>query len=212
MAKVLVAAGYPLIAGCLAAIIQANGTEFEVVGEAVDGRAVFDILRRSPVDILILSMTLPEGDALDILRRVHAEKPGLRICAVSFADNARFLAVPAVKAGASAFVTKHSEPQVLIEALRRLARGERYVDMAAVEEIMQDIESGGASPDRALSHRETQILQMLTEGRQTGEIADILNLSVKTVSTHRMRLYQKLHVKSVAELVRYAVEHRLIGQ
>jgi DNA-binding NarL/FixJ family response regulator len=118
--------------------------------------------------------------------------------------------MPSLKAGAAGFVTKYSSAETLHEAIRKLAGGERYVDMIAVNDIMLELENGNGN-GKALSQREIQVLQMLTDGRQTSEIAGILNLSVKTVSTHKTRLYQKLHVNSVAELVRYAVEHKLLG-
>jgi DNA-binding NarL/FixJ family response regulator len=209
MTKVLIAAGYPLIAGCLRKVVE-TCSDFEVVGEVVSGREIFEAVRSMRVDVLLLCMSQPEANPLDLIRRLHVELPTLQICAVSFGDNARFIAMPSLKAGAAGFVTKFSSTETLHEAIRKLAGGERYVDMIAVNDIMQDLESGG-SFGRGLSQREIQVLQMLTDGRQTSEIADILNLSVKTVSTHKTRLYQKLHVSSVAELVRYAVEHKIIS-
>ncbi|HEX8989803.1 MAG TPA: response regulator transcription factor [Rhodocyclaceae bacterium] len=210
MIKVLIAAGYPLIAGCLRQLVE-TADDCHVVGEATSGKDIMDTIRGTHVDVLLLCMSLPEANPLDLIRRVHIERPALQICAVSFGDNSRFLAMPALKAGAAGFVTKYSSPQTLHEAIRKLALGERYIDMIAVNDIMQDIEDGAAAGGRGLSQREIQVLQMLTDGRQTSEIADILNLSVKTVSTHKTRLYQKLRVNSVAELVRYAVEHKLIS-
>lgn len=210
MTKVLIAAGYPLIAGCLKRLVEIRD-EFEVVGEVLNGKDILETVRATPVDVLILCMSLPEANPLDLIRRIHVELPTLQICAVSFGDNARFIAMPSLKAGAAGFVTKYSKPETLHEAIRKLAAGERYIDMIAVNDIMQDIESGAGVNGRGLSQREVQVLQMLTDGRPTSEIADILNLSVKTVSTHKTRLYQKLHINSVAELVRYAVEHKLIS-
>jgi len=210
MTKVLIAAGYPLIAGCLRRVIETSD-EFEVVGEAANGKDILETVRSRPVDVLLLCMSQPEANPLDLIRRIHIDLPALQICAVSFGDNARFLAMPSLKAGAAGFVTKFSTPETLHEAIRKLAAGERYVDMIAVNDIMQEIESGTGGIGRSLSQREIQVLQMLTDGRPTSEIAGILNLSVKTVSTHKTRLYQKLRVSSVAELVRYAVEHKIIS-
>lgn len=209
MTKVLIAAGYPLIAGCLKRLVETSD-EFEVVGEVLHSKDILETVRSKPVDVLLLCMSLPEANPLDLIRRIHIEMPSLQICAVSFGDNARFIAMPSLRAGAAGFVTKYSTPETLHEAIRKLANGERYVDMIAVNDIMQDLESGG-STGRGLSQREIQVLQMLTDGRQTSEIAGILNLSVKTVSTHKTRLYQKLHINSVAELVRYAVEQKIIS-
>jgi DNA-binding NarL/FixJ family response regulator len=210
MTKVLIAAGYPLIAGCLRRVVE-TCAEFDVVGEAFSGKEILDAVRGTPVDVLLLCMSQPEANPLDLIRRIHIELPALQICAVSFGDNARFIAMPSLKAGAAGFVTKYSSAEILHEAIRKLAGGERYVDMIAVNDIMQELESGAGSNGKGLSQREIQVLQMLTDGRQTSEIAGILNLSVKTVSTHKTRLYQKLHVNSVAELVRYAVENKLLG-
>ncbi|MGE5467584.1 MAG: LuxR C-terminal-related transcriptional regulator [Ignavibacteria bacterium] len=210
MTRVLIAAGYPLIAGCLRRVVETS-SDFEVVGEVISAKEILDAVRGGRLDVLLLCMSQPEANPLDLIRRLHIEAPSLQICAVSFGDNARFLAMPSLRAGAAGFVTKFSSPETLHEAIRKLASGERYVDMIAVNDIMQDLESGAGTRGRALSQREIQVLQMLTDGRQTSEIADMLNLSVKTVSTHKTRLYQKLHVNSVAELVRYAVEHKLIS-
>ncbi|HEX8961716.1 MAG TPA: response regulator transcription factor [Rhodocyclaceae bacterium] len=210
MTRVLIAAGYPLIAGCLRRVVE-TCDEFEVVGEVVSSKDIFDAIRTSQVDVLLLCMSQPEANPLDLIRRLHIDMPAIQICAVSFGDNARFIAMPTLRAGAAGFVTKFSSAETLHEAIRKLAGGERYVDMIAVNDIMQDLENGGAAGGRGLSQREIQVLQMLTDGRQTSEIADILNLSVKTVSTHKTRLYQKLRVNSVAELVRYAVEHKIIS-
>lgn len=210
MTKILIAAGYPLIAGCLRQVIETTD-EFEVVGEATSSRDITEFIRSKPVDVLLLCMSLPEANPLDLIRRIHVERPGLQICAVSFGDNSRFIAMPALKAGAAGFVTKYSSPATLHEAIRKLATGDRYVDMIAVNDIMQDLEDGIGPGGKGLSQREIQVLQMITDGRQTSEIADILNLSVKTVSTHKTRLYQKLRINSVAELVRYAVDNKLIS-
>jgi DNA-binding NarL/FixJ family response regulator len=210
MTKVLIAAGYPLVAGCLKQLLETDET-FDVVGEPVNTGDILDSIRDTAADVLLLCMSQPEANPLDLIRRIHLAFPALPICAVSFGDNARFLAMPSLRAGAAGFVTRHSTPDTLHEAIHRLALGERYVDMVAVNDIMQDMEGSRRSGERELSQREIQVLQMLTDGRPTSEIAQILNLSTKTVSTHKTRLYQKLHVHSVAELVRYAVEQKIVG-
>lgn len=211
MIKLLIAEGFPMIAASLRLILEKNGA-IEVAGEVADGRMVVAALRSRPIDVLLIGMSLQGANTLDLIRRIRTEMPTLPICAITFADNPRPLAVPALRAGAAGFVTKFSAPEALTEAVSRLARGERYLDAIAVDDIVSNLEAGNRSASRMLSQREIQVFQMLTDGKPMSEIANTLNLSIKTVSTHKTRLYQKLHVHSMAGLVRYAVEHQLMAE
>lgn len=211
MIKLLIAEGIPMIAASLRLIAEKHGA-IEIVGEADNGRDVVEKLRTMPVDVLLIGMSLQGANTLDLIRRLHMEMPKLPICTVTFADNPRALAIPALRAGAAGFVTKFSDPKTLTDAIGKLARGERFLDAIAVDDIMSDLEAGYHVPSRVLSQRELQVFQMLTDGKPVSEIAHTLNISVKTVSTHKTRLYQKLRVNSVAQLVRYAVEHKLVTE
>jgi DNA-binding NarL/FixJ family response regulator len=184
--------------------------DISVVGAAVNGGEVLEALHHNPVDLLLLDMTMPGISGVDLITRVKAQNPQQKILVLSMHNEAQ-IARRALAAGASGYLTKDSDPEVLLAAIRKVAAGGRHIDASLVEALVFDSgDSSRQSPHEQLSERELQILRLLVQGRSVNEIAEALVISNKTVSTHKSRLMQKLNLNNNAELVRYGVEHALI--
>ena len=182
----------------------------QVVMEASDAEGAYAALTRDtpcPVDLLIADLSLPGRSGLDLLRRLHMRLPGLRVLVFTMHDNAAMV-VQCLRAGACGFVTKSSEPEVLVQAVHRAWRGEQPIspDVAAAVGRLTHRE-----PHLGLSAREFDVLQALIEGASVDDISRRLQLSPKTVSNYQTLLRQKLGVSNAVELLRYAREHRLTG-
>jgi DNA-binding NarL/FixJ family response regulator len=184
--------------------------DISVVGAAVNGGEVLEALHHNPVDLLLLDMTMPGISGVDLITRVKAQNPQQKILVLSMHNEAQ-IARRALAAGASGYLTKDSDPEVLLAAIRKVAAGGCHIDASLVEALVFDSgDSSRQSPHEQLSERELQILRLLVQGRSVNEIAEALVISNKTVSTHKSRLMQKLNLNNNAELVRYGVEHALI--
>lgn len=177
--------------------------DMEVVGEACDGGELLDSLIGEDPDLLLLDMTMPGLSGADLISQVRARKPRLPILILSMHKDTH-VALGALKAGANGYITKDSDPALLAAAIRKVAAGKRYVMPDLAEEMV--FESMGSSSSRLniLSPREREILVMIVSGHSIAGIADSLHVSAKTISTHKMRLMQKLNVQSNAELVLFA--------
>ena len=181
---------------------------FAVVAECADGDAAFDLLQRGTprVDVLVLDLSMPGRSGLDLLRRAALRWPGVATLVFSMHDSPAMVA-QALQAGAAGFVTKSSQPEWLVAALKRVAAGERRVlspDIAGAAQA-----PAALPPHQALSPREFQVLQGLVAGEPVDAIAERLHLSAKTVSNHQTGIRQKLGVATAVELLRYAQQHRL---
>jgi DNA-binding NarL/FixJ family response regulator len=182
-----------------------------VNGEAAQGSEVVEKLRTCEIDLLLLDMTMPGISGVDLIRRVRAEQPSLPVLVLSIHNEAQVVS-RALRAGATGYVTKDSDPEVLLTAIRKLASGGRFIDPKLVDAIIFETHSGDAPPHEILSDREFQVLQMLASGKSINDIAEALALSAKTISTHKMRLMQKLGLANNAELIRYAIRHGLAAE
>lgn len=188
--------------------VLALAEDFAVVGEAADGWDLLAMARALPADLLITDLGMPGPHGIELIKRLREALPRLPILAFTMhADNQ--LALRVLRAGANGYLTKDSEPGELIAAVRRIARGQRYVDPGVSGRLLLDTQ-GNEPPHAALSNRELQVLTMLGNGLTVTAIGRELNLSVKTVSTHKARLMIKLALSSSAELVRYALSHGLV--
>jgi DNA-binding NarL/FixJ family response regulator len=156
-------------------------------------------------------MTMPGISGVDLIRRVRAEQPPLPILVLSIHNEAQVVS-RALRAGATGYVTKDSDPDVLLAAIRKLAAGGRFIDPKLVDAMVFETHSGDAPPHEVLSDREFQVLRMLAAGQSINEIAESCSLSAKTISTHKMRLMQKLGLNNNAELIRYAIRHGLVTE
>ncbi|WOD16529.1 response regulator transcription factor [Paraburkholderia kirstenboschensis] len=210
MIRLLIADDHPLVRGGLKQIIETT-PDIVVAGEAAQGSEVIENLRTCQVDLLLLDMTMPGISGVDLIRRVRAERPSLPVLVLSIHNEAQVVS-RALRAGATGYVTKDSNPDVLLAAIRKLAEGGRFIDPKLVEGIVFEAYSGDAPPHEILSDREFQVLQMLALGKSLNEIADAFALSAKTISTHKMRLMQKLGLANNADLIRYAIRHGLVAE
>ncbi len=190
--------------------IMALAPDVTVVGEAANGQEALGVLAHNECDILLLDMTMPGLSGVELIKRVKQHELAPLILVLSMHNEGQ-LVTRALKAGASGYITKDSDPEMLVAAVRKIARGGRYIDPALVDEMVFDQGLDGSRlPHERLSDREFQIFQLLVAGKSVTSIAEGLSLSAKTISTHKLRLMQKMHMQSVAELTRYAMEHRLI--
>jgi DNA-binding NarL/FixJ family response regulator len=210
MIRILIADDHAIVRGGLKQII-ATTADIVVAAEAAQGSEVVDKLRNCAVDLLLLDMTMPGISGIDLIRRVRAEQPALPVLVLSIHDEAQ-VASRALRAGATGYLTKDSDPDVLLTAIRKLADGGRFIDPKLVDAMVFETQRADVAPHEVLSDREFQVLQMLAAGKSINEIADTCSLSAKTISTHKMRLMQKLGLVNNAEVIRYAIRHGLIAE
>jgi DNA-binding NarL/FixJ family response regulator len=202
--SVLIADDHSIVRDGLKRILAAT-TDLQVAGEAASGDEALALVKANDYDVVMLDMSMPGLSGLDLIKRLKLEKPKLRILVLSMHGESQY-AARALKAGAAGYLGKDSAAEALLGALRRIAAGGVHIGEAAAAALLQ---SGGKPPHEALSDREFEVMRLLVEGLGPTEIGERLHLSVKTVSTHKTRILEKLNVKSTAELVRYALEHRL---
>ncbi|MEA2417058.1 MAG: hypothetical protein QOI58_3715 [Thermoanaerobaculia bacterium] len=189
-------------------IVEAE--DMTVVGEAATGDELLTVLRSTAVDVVVLDLSLGARSGLDLLKHIKSEFPRLPVIILSMHSENLF-AVRALRAGASGYVEKTSAPEELLMALRRIARGGTYVSAPIGEKLAADIVRGGAAvlAHERLSDRELEVFRLLGSGMSVTEIAHSLNLSVKTVSTHRTHLLAKSGLRNNAEIVEYVSSHGL---
>ena len=203
MTRILIADDHKIVRDGLKRILA--GSELDVAGEAASGDEALALVKANDYDIAMLDMSMPGLSGIALLKRLKAEKPKLKLLVLSMHGEHQY-AARALKAGASGYLTKDSAAEQLLGALRKVAAGGVYISDAAASAL---VSSPAASHD-SLSDREFEVLRLLVEGLGPSEIGDKLHLSVKTVSTHKTRIQEKLGVGSTAELVRYAIENRLV--
>lgn len=182
-----------------------------VVGEAVNGTEVLEQLRETKADLLLLDMSMPGISGANLISRIVARHPAIPILVLSMHIEPQ-IARRALNAGAAGYLTKDSEPEILLTAIRRIAQGKRYICPVLAEQMVFALnDDKNDSPHESLSEREREIMILLVKGISLNDIADQLAISNKTVSTHKMRLMKKLNITSNADLVRYAIEYKLIA-
>jgi DNA-binding NarL/FixJ family response regulator len=180
------------------------------IGEAATGRETLEQLRQSTWNLLLLDINMPDRSGLDVLRQVRSTHPETRVLVLSGFPERQY-AVNVLRAGASGFLSKESAPDELLKAIRAVLGGRRYVSSALAELLVSDLDGDAQRPLHAkLSEREFQILCKLAAGRAVSEIANELCISVKTVSTYRTRVLQKMNLKTNADLTAYALHNALI--
>lgn len=209
MNRILIADDHAVVRRGLKQIIS-DEPDFQVIGEAHDGQEALDLIARANCEAVVLDVTLPIKNGLVVLQEAKTTRPDLPILILSMHPEEQF-AVRALKLGASGYLTKESAPDELINALRKVISGGKYVSATLAEQLVAELGSPvqRPNPDK-LSEREFQVLQQIAAGRTISQIAEALTLSVKTVSTYRSRLLSKMKMKTNAELVRYAIQQGLI--
>jgi len=209
MIKICVVDDHAVVREGLKRIISEN-PGMAVTAEAGDGQEAMRVLQSEPCDVLLLDITMPNVNGLDVLKRIRAESPKLPVLVLSMHSEDQY-AVRVLRAGAAGYLTKESAPAKLVQAIRKVVRGGKYVSPTLAEKLVYDLNSDSTkAPHEVLSDREYQVLCMIASGKTVTMIAVELGLSVKTVSTYRVRILEKLNMKNNAELTRYAIKEGLV--
>jgi two-component system invasion response regulator UvrY len=190
--------------------ILGDTPEMLVAGEATNGQEVLDKVRAEPWDVVVLDISMPDRSGLDVLKQLRSERPKLPVLVLSMHSEDQY-AVRVLKAGASGYLTKDSAPDELVKAIRKVVSGGRYVSSFLAEKLAFEIGTDSSRlPHETLSDREFQVLRLIAAGKSVTEIAAELYLSVKTVSTYRARMLEKMNLGTTAELIHYALQNHLI--
>ena len=209
MIRVLIADDHAIVREGLKQILS-DIPDMMVIAEAVDGE---DALRKAQIetwDVLVLDLAMPGRSGFDILKHVKADQPRRAVLVLSMHAEEMY-AVRVLKAGASGYLTKESTPGELVQAIRKVLNGGKYVSASLAETLALRLDASSVFPlHETLSDREFQVLRMIAGGKTITEVARELSLSVKTISTYRARILQKLKLKNSAEAIRYAVDHQLV--
>jgi DNA-binding NarL/FixJ family response regulator len=207
MIRVLLADDHNLVREGLKQLLAAT-TDIRVEGEAADGDQALARAKANDYDLAVLDMSMPGLSGIELIKRLRVEKPRLRLLVLSMHGEQQY-AVRALKAGASGYLTKDSASAQLVGAIRKIAGGGMHISEAAAAQLVGAGAAGDALPHSRLSNREFEVFRLLVAGEGPTGIAARLHLSVKTVSTHKTRILEKMEMESIAELVRYAVEKKL---
>jgi DNA-binding NarL/FixJ family response regulator len=211
MIKVLIADDHAIVRSGLKQILDETNGEIQVQGEAANGREVLEKIHAQDWDVLVLDITMPGRSGLDILKDIRQLKPKLPILILSMHAEEQF-ATRMLKAGASGYLNKESAPEELVKAIRKVYGGGKYVSPAQAERMVSELTSDtGKAPHELLSDREYEILCLIASGKTATQIAKQLCLSVKTVSTYRTRILDKMKLETNAQLTHYAIKGGLVG-
>lgn len=206
--RVLLADDHAIVRTGLREILEGTG-DMRVVCEATNGHEALAAAREGDFDIAVLDLSMPGRSGIELIKLIKSECPKLKVLVLSMHSEEQY-AVRALRAGASGYLTKESAADELVSAIRRIASGGAYVSPETAERLVLDAGSGGAqAPHTQLSNREFEVFRMIVAGHSISGIAESLKLSVKTVSTHKTRILEKMAAAGTADLVRYAIEHKL---
>jgi len=204
--RVVIADDHSVVRRGLRQLLENEG-DFEIVAEAADTTSARRYVRGHHPDVLVLDLNMPEGLSLDAVPDIRAECPATQIVVLTMQDEPAY-ARQALAAGALGYVLKEAADAELVEAVRRAAAGEPYLNPRLGARVAAE----PPGPPGGLSEREVEVLRMVALGHTNAEVAEQLFLSVRTVETHRAHIQQKLRIGSRAELVRYAIDHRLLEE
>lgn len=188
-----------------------NTTEFVVVDEADDAAQVIQKVQQIKCDVVILDISMPGRDGIEVLKQIRKINPALHVLILSMYPEDQY-AFRAIKAGASGYLTKNKASSELIEAIRKIALGRKYISADVAEQLAVDLERDADKPlHQRLSDREYQVMSMIASGKTVGQIAGELAISISSVSTLRARILKKFGMKTNAEITRYAIKHDLVS-
>jgi len=209
MIKILIADDHAIVREGLKQIV-AETSDMVVADEAGTGHEVLDKVRDTEYDVVVLDISMPGGDGLNILKQIKNNRSQLPVLVLSIHPEEQY-AVRVLKAGAAGYLTKESAPDELITAIRRVATGRKYVSSTLAEKMAFDLTHDRLEPlHETLSDREYQVLRLIAAGKRAKEIAEELCLSIKTISTYRSRILEKMGMKNNAELTHYAIKEGLV--
>ena len=209
MIRALIADDHAVLRRGLADVLSEE-RDIVVRGEAGSCREVLAKLRQGEWDVVVLDLNFPDGNGLDLLREIKRERPKLPVLILTMASEDQY-AVRALRSGASGYLTKESAPEELVQAVRKVVAGGRYVSPKLAERLAVMIDRDAEQPPHdQLSEREFQVFRLIASGRAVSQVAEELHLSVKTVSTYRARVLEKMNLRTNAELTVYAVRNHLV--
>jgi two-component system invasion response regulator UvrY len=207
--RLLVADDHAVVRKGIVQILE-GASDLSVQGEATNGMELIDLVRKQEWDAVIMDLTMPGLSGLDLLKQLHAIRPNLRILVLSVAPEDQY-ALRMLRSGASGYLTKESVPSELVNAIRKVCAGGRYVSQHLAEELTYSLGADAEhAPHESLSDREFEVLRLMATGLTPTAIAEKLCVSIKTVSTYRARMLEKMRMKTSAELVRYAIKAGLV--
>jgi DNA-binding NarL/FixJ family response regulator len=210
MIRIVIADDHTIMREGLKRILD-GAEDITVVGEAVDGFEALAQVRKGGFDLLMLDLSMPGRSGVELIRQIKDEVPKLPILVLTMHDEEQY-AVRAIRAGARGYLTKESAGTQLVSAIRKVASGRPYISQEVAEQLaMEVMPSNEDLPHKQLSNREFEVFTLLVGGKSITEIAELLHLSAKTVSTHKTRVLQKMGMNSLAEMVQYAVQNRLVA-
>jgi len=208
--KMLIADDHPIVREGYKKILSATA-DMIVTDEAENGKEVLECVRKKEYDLILLDISMPGRSGLETLKDVKSEKPKTPVLILSIYPEEQY-AIRAFRAGASGYLTKASAPNELIAAIRKISNGGRYISPSMAEKLTYYLDMDSVKPlHETLSDREYQVMLMIASGKTVGEIADELCLSVKTISTYRTHIIEKMKLKNNAEITLYAIQNKLVG-
>ncbi len=209
MIRILVADDHAIVRQGLKQIV-ADTPDLVVTGEAERGREVLEKVSKDDYDVVLLDITMPDKTGLEVLEELKRIKPNLPVLILSMHPEDQY-AIRAIRAGASGYVTKAGVPDELVRAIRKVSVGNKYISSSLAEKLAVYLEAGAEKPlHQVLSDREYRVMCLIASGKTVKEIAEELFLSVKTVSTYRSRVLQKMKMKNNAQLTHYCVQNQLV--
>ena len=209
MIKILIADDHAIVREGLKQILS-ESPDLIVVAEASSGQEVLEKISKSDLDLVVLDIAMPGRGGLDILKEIKTQKPRLPVLMLSMYPEEQY-AIRVLKSGASGYLTKESAPSELVMAIRQISQGKKYISPSLAEKLAIDLEiNPDKMPHEILSDREYQVMCMIASGKTLKEIADGLSLSIKTISTYRSRILEKMNMKTNAELTHYAIKSNLV--
>ena len=209
MIRIVIADDHTIVREGLKQMLSA-AEGLRVIAEAQNGGEVIQRIRELEFDVLVLDMSMPGRSGPELIKQVHDEKPKLRILVLSMHQEPQY-AVRAIKSGAAGYLTKESASTELVSAIRKVAAGGASISPEVAEQLaLGAMPHNEGPPHAALSDREFQVFRLLVDGHSVTRIAEQLNLSDKTVSTHKARIMQKMNMSNQSELIRYAISHNLL--
>ena len=209
MIKILVADDHTLVRKGLKQILL-DTPDVEIVEEASNGPEVISKINNNDYDLILLDIALPGRSGIDVLKQLKCIKPDLPVLMLSMYPEEQY-AIRSLKAGASGYLTKESAPEELIDAIKKITIGKKYITSTLAERLAYEIEvNSDKSLHEFLSDREYQVFCLIASGKAVKEIADKLSLSVKTISTHRAHILQKMQMRNNAQIIRYAIKQNLV--
>lgn len=211
MIRIMIADDHAIVREGLKQIIS-DTRDMVVCEEACNGKEALEKGMSAKFDVLVLDVSMPNGNVMDTITKLKAHKPHIKILVMSMHPEDQY-AMRVLKAGASGYLTKESASDELVRAIRKVAQSRKYISQSFAENLVNKLANGDPDkpPHETLSNREYQVMEKIAAGLAVGQIADALLLNSRTISTYRTRILQKLHLKTNADIVHYAISHHLTG-